>query len=200
MVLVEGKHNIHQGDYIADETKTQGGKNMSELREELPEEEELEQEEVAVLDDTSAEMLMARIREADEQYEKMKAWYTFQMEKAKTIRDRTRAWAEGCLRHYFDMVPTHDTKTRRTYELPGGTMILAHREPKYTVADEETVPWLEANGLDQMIKKEAAWGKIKKELKVKVSTDGTRVITEDGEIIPGITVTPQEDEFSVKVK
>lgn len=171
---------------------------MSELRADLLEEQE-EQEEVAILDDTSAEMMLARIKEADEQYERMAAWYDFQKEKAKTIRDRTRAWAEGCLRHYFDMVPTHDTKTRRTYDLPSGTLTLAKQEPEYEQNDAELIPWLKANRPELIkIKETANWKDLKKEL--KISSDGTGMITEDGEIVPGVTVTMRDDKFTAKTK
>lgn len=174
---------------------------MSEaIRLELEEEEIENMEEIAVLDDASAEMILARIKEANEQYERMESWYKFQLEKAKNLRDRTVEWAEGCLRHYFDMVPTHDTKTQRSYDLPGGTMVLKHQEPKYEQNDEELVPWLEKNGMAELvkIKKEAEWGKLKKQL--KLGPDGTNMITSDGEIVPGVTVTPRDDKFTVKVK
>lgn len=174
---------------------------MSELRAVLPDEEAADElEEVAVLDDASAEIMLARIKEAEEQYERMAAWYTFQLGKAKEIRDRTVAWAEGNLRTYFDMVPAKETKTQRKYELPGGTMTLKRQEPKYDVKDEELVPWLEANGKAALvqIKKEAKWGDLKKEL--RVSSDGASMVTEDGEIVPGVTVTPRDDKFTVKIK
>jgi hypothetical protein len=156
-------------------------------------------QEVAVLDDASAEMLLRRIKEADEQYERMSAWYAFQLEKAKAIRDRTRAWAEGSLRAYFGMVPTHDTKTRSTYELPSGTLVLTHREPKYEQDDTKLVPWLKANWPELVKTKESSnWGELKKLL--KISSDGKSMVTAEGEIVPGVTVTPQGDEFKAKVK
>ena len=168
--------------------------------EEMDEQEQQEElQEVAVLDDASAELLMRRIREADEQYERMEAWYKFQLEKAKEIRDRTVEWAERSLRAYFDMVPTHDTKTQRKYDLPGGTMTLKRQEPQYDVNDEQTVPWLKANRPELVrVKEETDWAKLKKEL--ILAPDGERMMTKDGEIVPGVTATVRPDKFTVKVK
>ena len=168
-----------------------------------------ELQEVAVLDDASAEMILRQLKQAEDQYDRMKAWYDHQTAKLKEIRDRTRAWAETCLRPYFDMVPTTGKKIL-TYEMPGGTMKLAKQDPEYKINDEELVPWLKENKMDWFIqiKEEARWGDLKEALKdekKKIRTadagDGTlAVITEDGEIIPGIKAIPREDKFTIKAK
>ena len=61
------------------------------------------------------------------------------------------------------------------------------------------VPWLEKNGLTDYVKveKKAAWGDLKKTL-TKTATG--EFVTEDGEFIPGLTVTPRPDAFQVKIK
>lgn len=168
-----------------------------------------ELQEVAVLDDASAEMILRQLKQAEDQYDRMKAWYDHQTAKLKEIRDRTRAWAETCLRPYMDMVPTTGKKIL-TYEMPGGTMKLAKQDPEYKINDEELVPWLKENKLDKFVevKEEAKWGDFKETLKdekKKIRTadagDGTlAVVTEDGEIIPGIKAIPREDKFTIKAK
>lgn len=170
------------------------------LREETEQEEEQELETVAVLDDVSAEMMLQHIRDANEQYEKMASWYEFQLNKAKTIRDRTVAWAERCLMAYFDMVPTRDSKTQRSYELRTGKLVLKAQQPEYERDDDALVPWLKENGMAEMIKvKETAnWAELKKQL--KEAPDGTAMTTIDGEVVPGIKVTQREPKFSVTLK
>lgn len=161
--------------------------------------EEMEMEEVAVLDDASAEMILQQLKKAEDQYERMKAWYDHQISNLKDIRDRTREWAETCLRPYFDMVPTTGKKIR-SYEMPGGVLKLAKQDPKFTVKDEELVPWLEKNEPEYVkVKKEAAWGEWKKAHNFAVSAEGS-IVTEDGEVVPGVTVTAQEDKFTIKIK
>lgn len=174
---------------------------MSELREYTPDEEleELEGQEVPMLDDMDAEYMLTLIRQADAEYQKMESWYAHMVEKAKEKRDRKVAWAESNLRAYFDLVPAKVTKTQKTYDLPSGKMVLKHQEPKYDTKDEELVPWLKANRPELVkIKESSDWANLKKEL--KVSPDGTAMVTEYGEIVPGITVTPREDKFTVTLK
>ena len=188
---------------------------MSEARkiEEFAEGEDFEGQEwmnnTMVLDDASARMVLQQLKRAEDQYDEMKSWYDLQISRLRTIRDRTRAWAETCLRPYFDMVPTTGKKIR-TYEMPGGTLKLAKQDPEYSVNDDELVPWLEKNNLGDYVavKKEARWGDFKETLKdekKRIRTipgeDGTlRVVTEDGEVIPGITATAREDKFTIKCK
>ena len=177
---------------------------MSEARklseEELTEvlEEEEEMPEVTVLDDASAEMLMDRIRWANEQYERMEAWYAKQLEKAKVVRDRTVGWAERELRAYFDMVPKKRSKTQESYELPGGKLVLKEQQPKYETKDDELVPWLKANKMDGLVKvkEEANWAELKKML--RIGPDMQSMITEDGEVVPGITVEVRLPKFEAK--
>ena len=139
----------------------------------------------------------------------MKAWYDHQIANLKEIRDRTRTWAENCLRPYFDMVPTTGKKIR-SYEMPGGVLKLAKQEPEYEVTDAELVPWLEKNQLEKFVavKKEARWGDFKetlknekKQIRTVAAEDGTlQVVTEDGEVVPGIRAVPRDDKFTIKCK
>lgn len=164
---------------------------------------------VAVLDDASAEMILEQLKQAEDQYEKMCSWYKVQTQRLKDIRDRTRLWAETCLRPYFDLVPTTGKKIR-SYDMPGGTLKLAKQDPEYEVTDAELVPWLEANQLGGFVevKKEARWGDFKetlkdekKQIRTVAAEDGTlQVVTADGEIIPGIKAIPREDKFTIKCK
>ena len=166
-------------------------------------------EEVPVYDDASAEMILRQLKAAEDQYDRMKAWYDTQTKRLKDIRDRTREWAEVCLRPYMDMVPTTGKKIR-SYDMPGGTLKLAKQDPEFETVDSDLVPWLEKNGLAEFVevKKTAKWGDFKetlKDAKGKLRTvareDGTvQVCTADGEIVPGVTGILREDKFTIKVK
>lgn len=172
---------------------------MSEARKIELNEEDLQ--EVAIFDDDSAEYMLRRIREANEQCERMEAWYTHQLEKCREVRDRTVAWAENNLRGYFEMVPTHNTKTQRSYELPSGKLVLKAQEPKFEKVDEAAVVgWLKKSGHEKLVKVEetANWAEMKKAMKVQVN--GDTVCTEDGEVIPGMKATIREPKFTVTVK
>ena len=177
---------------------------MSELR--AYEEDELEQaegQEIPMLDDTDAEYMLTVKRQAEEHYKAMEAWYALKLQQEKARMERRVAWAEANLRAYFEgLAPgiTKATKTQKSYDLPHGKLVLKHMEPKYDTNDEKLVPWLKANDRAELVKvKETAdWQNLKKVL--KLTPDGASMATADGEIVPGITVTPQEDKFSVTLK
>ena len=167
---------------------------MSEMPIEILEDEEQEEQDVAILDDASAGMLMHRIKDANEEYDRMETWYKTQLKRLREKRDNTIAWAKGCLRSYFDLVPKKATKTQQSYQMMSGKLVMRQPGPEFDVDDEITVPWLKANGLEQYIKtKETVnWIELKKVLTV---TPGG-MVTDDGEIVPGITVTEREPEFN----
>lgn len=181
--------------------------DMSEARV-LDQEEELQ--EVAVLDDASAELILRQLKAAEDQYDRMKAWYDHQLKNLKDIRDRTRTWAESCLRPYFDMVPTTGKKIR-SYETMSGVMKLAKQDPEYEVTEpQKLVDWLKANDMGSMVrvKEEPQWGDFKetlkdekKQIRTMPDKDGVlRVVTLDGEIVPGVTATVRADKFTIKCK
>ena len=180
---------------------------MEELEEQQPDD---GFEAVAVLDDASAEYVLRQLKQVEDQYDRMKAWYDVQEKRLKDLRDRTRAWAEASLRPYFDLVPTTGKKIR-SYDMPGGTLKMSAQDPEYKTNDAELVPWLKANKLTKFVevKESAKWGDFKETLKdgktKKIRTvpaeDGTlNIVTADGEIVPGIKAIPREDKFSIKCK
>ena len=78
---------------------------------------------------------------------------------------------------------------------------MKHRDPEfeYKKEQDQAIAFLEKNNMDQFVKtkKELNW----KDLKPLTQIVGnTVVVTETGEVIPGITATEREDEFSVEVK
>lgn len=164
------------------------------------EDEQLLAQEVPVLDDMDAEYMLEQYKQAEAQYEKMEAWYTYKLQQNKELWERTKAWVESSLRPYLDTVPAKKTKTQTSYELPGGKLILKKQEPQYETSDEQLVPWLKQNGMADMVKvKESSrWVELKKTL--KVSPDGKGMVTADGELVPGITVTARDDKFTITTK
>lgn len=171
---------------------------MSEVAE-IMEEQEL-QEEVLVLDDMSAEMLLRRIREANEECERMEAWYAEMTKRIRQKRDNVVAWAEAGLKAYFDLVPKKSTKTQQSYELPSGKLTLKKQEPEYERNEDELCAWLQGNGAGEYVKvkKSADWANLKKQL--TIAPDGKSMVTADGEIVPGVTVTLRDPKFVVTVK
>ena len=153
-----------------------------------------------VTDDKAAEWCMKKIQEAEADRAMWKAHYEAQMKKVNESADSTVAYFTARLEEYFASVPHKATKTQESYSLPGGKLILKRQQPEYTVDNAALVPWLEESFMGQLVKveKKADWAGLKKI--VTVTPDGAHVATDDGEIIPGVTVTPRPDVFKVEME
>ena len=157
--------------------------------------------------DMKAEWVLSKIRRIREAQSKEQAELTRQMQFYKDQMalvdkqaDNEVAWFESMLHPYFaDRMEggfTKQTKTQITYKLPTGKMTLKKQNPKYERNDAELLPWLKANRPDLVkVEESPNWGELKKAVKVM----GDCVVTEDGEIVPGVKVTEQEDRFEVEV-
>jgi phage host-nuclease inhibitor protein Gam len=94
-------------------------------------------------------------------------------------------------------VPHKKTKTQESYKLPGGKLVLKTQNPEYKRDDKTVIDWAKANSLTQFVKvkEELDWDGLKKATAV---FEG-HIVTEDGEIVPGIDVVDREAKFSVEV-
>lgn len=153
-----------------------------------------------VTDDSAAQWCMKKIKEAEADRAMWKAHYEAQMEKVNKAADESIAYFTAKLEEYFANVPHKATKTQESYTLPGGKLIRKKQQPKFETDDEALVPWLEENFMGQLVKvkKSADWAALKKIC--SVTPDGEHVATDEGEIIPGITVTQRPDVFKVEME
>ena len=154
--------------------------------------------------DQKAEWAMKKIREAQEEKEKWKAYYDEQLQKVNAQSDRTIEFMQLHLERYFRTVPHKVSKTQESYALPSGKLVWKEQQPEYERDDEALIPWLIENNLDSQyiqIKESVNWAELKKMFKDRMFgvIDG-RFVTEDGEFVPGITVTERPDVFKVEVK
>ena len=174
---------------------------MSELmREDEILQEEDEQITFIVDDDQKAEWCLGKIREAEAEKAKWKAFYEERLEKICAAEDAKIEHMRFLLEQYFRTVPHKQTKTQESYQLPSGKLVVKQQAPEIKHDDEAIMQWLYENSQAPEtyieIKDSLKWGELKKVLKVA----GDAMTTEDGEIIPGITVTERPDVFKVEVK
>lgn len=153
-----------------------------------------------VTDDKAAEWCMQKIKEAEADRAMWKKHYEAQMEKVNQAADSAVAYFTAKLQEYFATVPHKTTKTQESYSLPGGKLVQKHQQPAYETDDDKLVPWLKQNFMGQLVKvrESADWAGLKKV--VTVTPDGMHVATDDGEIVPGVTVTPRPDVFKVEME
>lgn len=167
---------------------------------ELMNEEILSEEEqgFVVDDDQKAEWCMKKILEAQQEMQDWTAFYKGQTDKVKAKCESRIAWFEHLLRPYFDMVPHKATATQESYALPSGKLVVKQQQPEYVREDDKIAEWLQQSGLDYLIEKKPKWGEMKKNLGLKV--EGDQVVTEDGEIVPGVAAVERGPVFKVEVK
>ena len=162
--------------------------------------------------DMKAEWCLSKIRkiraeqkrETDELDRQMQ-FYQDQKDMLSAKADEEVTFFERILREYFqsrvDDGFAKVAKTKITYKLPTGDLVLKHREPEYEYKKEQkkAIEFLKANKMEQFIrtKEELNWSDLKP---LTVISGDSVVVKETGEIVPGITVTEREDEFEVEVK
>lgn len=155
-------------------------------------------------DDQAAQWCLDRIREANAEKERWKAYYEEQLKKITDREDRRIQFFEMKLMQYFGSVPHKQTKTQESYQLPGGKLVLKKQAPEYERDDEQLLRWLYANNMTDYVKvkESVAWSELKKDVLAgcQAIANSGQLMTEDGEVIPGITVTERPEKFVVEVK
>ena len=148
--------------------------------------------------DSKAGWAVKKIAAKRAERDEMIAWYKAQIKKAEEETENETAYLEKLLRDFFATVPHKTTKTQDSYTFPGGKLILKTQNPDYKRDEKTVIEWLEQNKMTDFVKvkKELDWDGLKK---VTDIFDGN-IVTEDGEIVPGITVEFREPKFIVEVK
>ena len=160
---------------------------------------EQEREPFAVTDDGKAEWCLKKIREADEELLKMKAWYVSQIEAAEARHDSDVAYFTGLLRAYFDTVPAKETKTLRKYALPSGDLVISKAKQDYACEDPGALlKWCEENEPELIrVKREPAWADVKKRL---VKTDAGIIDGKTGLEVDGVVTLDKPEEFKISFR
>jgi phage host-nuclease inhibitor protein Gam len=157
----------------------------------------IETEGFVIDSDAKAEWALKKIKEAREDRDRWVSWYKEQIEKINKQTDFDTLNLERMLAEYFATVPHKKTKTQESYTIPGGKLILKTQNPEYIRDDKTVIEWLKKNNGGQFVKvkEELAWS----ELKGATSVFEDHIVTEDGEVVPGIEVIEREAKFVVEV-
>lgn len=155
-------------------------------------------------DDGKADWCIERIAELRTEMERFNAAC---QDKIDAIRKRQADYAEhkqnyityfeGQLRAYLERLDIAPTKAgSRIYNLPSGKLTLKPESPDFAIDNPALVGWLKAAGKSEFVRVEESpmWGELKKACTV---ADG-KVITDEGEIVEGITVEMKPAKLEVK--
>lgn len=161
-------------------------------------------ESFVVDNDSKAEWAVKKLDEERKQLQRMTlvidsmiAEYQFKKQQAEKEFDTNTNWIKGQLEQYFENVEGKKaTKTKVTYSLPSAKLVKKLGGQEFKRDEEALVEWLESSNREDLIKvkKSADWITLKKEVKVV----GDSVISIDGEIVNGVTVTNKEDVFDIE--
>lgn len=158
-----------------------------------------------IRDDNTAEWALRKIAAEKARIERLTAvcdynvqFYTARAEAYKQELERRTGYLRFLLEKYFDSVEHRETKTQEAYDLPSGKLVRKHHAPAVERDDDTLADWCLANGHEAEVeyRPRVDWTALKKVFTV---TD-SGVYTEDGEAVPGITLTPVPDTFDVVSK
>ena len=145
-----------------------------------------------ITDDGGARWAVEQMKAADEEYERDLMWYQSLIEKAKAKRDAKQARMIQYLRDYAEIVPMKETKTQKSYPVPGGKLVIKKATTKMEHDDAVILQTLKGQGREEYIKtvttEKLDWAGLKKEL------------AETGEIIEGVTVVDVPETFTVQIE
>lgn len=145
-----------------------------------------------ITDDGGARWAVNKIIGADEEYAELLGWYQSLIEKAKAKRDATVARMTEYLRDYAEMVPMKETKTQKSYPVPGGKLVIKKATTKIEHDDQKIMEDLKRQGRTEYIKtvttEKLDWAGLKKDY------------LENGEVVDGITVVDVPETFEVKIE
>lgn len=127
---------------------------------------------------------------ANKEIERIRAW---EQQEIGSL-DSSKEFFEGLLTEYFTREREKDPKFK--ISTPYGKVSARKQQPKWNYDDEKLVNWLLQNDKELVrVKYEPDKNGIKKKYKII----GENVITEDGEIVEGITVEERPEKVTIKV-
>ena len=147
--------------------------------------------------DVKANLALEKIREARAKRDEWIEWYNARIAEITAQTDFDTMNLERMLSEYFAGVKHKKTKTQESYTLPAGKLVLKTQNPEYKRDDATVIEWLKKNNQTQFVKvkEELAWA----DLKAVTGTFEGHIVTDEGEIIPGIDVIEREPKFVVEV-
>lgn len=122
--------------------------------------------------------------------ERIQNWAKDELDKL----ENSTQFFEGLLTEYFIAEKEKDPKFK--ISTPYGKVSSRKQQPKWNYDNDKVIEWLKENNMDLVrVKHEPDKVAIKKTYKVA----GTNVVTEDGEIVEGITIEERPDSINIKV-
>lgn len=186
---------------------------LEDLKEEISKEEEYElglengpSEDYKVIDDDHANYILKQIAEIEQEEDRINNVCKSEIEKTtqriNTYREKQLKTLDGTKKYLSSLLEAYakgklDGSKKKTYSLPYGSLSFKKSQDSYSYDNTVLLNYLKDNKLTQFIdvKESSKNGEIKKALEVK---DGIPYL--NGQPVEGISITPGELKFSVRIK
>lgn len=165
----------------------------------------LRQERADVYDDYTADKALERLEQAKRDFDRAKEIglrrieeITVQMQAAEERYQKIAQPLQKELEAYLRRVDCRETKTRYSYQLLSGKVILKKPTQKLVPDRKALTEYLQESGQTKYIKlaPEPAWGEYKKRLKI---VGDTVIDVDTGEVVPAVTVEDVPEELTWEV-
>lgn len=152
--------------------------------------EKLEQERFLIDSDGKALWAVNKIREAEKSRDELVTFYQRQIEKAKQETEFRCNRLRAMLEDYAIQMPLRETKTQKSYSLPGCKLIFKKSKAVVLHDDERILKALKEAGKTEYIKmvEKLDWASLKQKF------------IQDGETVDGISVEIEPERFEVKLE
>ena len=163
------------------------------------------QERTDVCDDYTADKALERLEQAKRDFDRAKEIgqrrieeITAQMQAAEERYQQVAQPIKQQLTAYLRTADCRETKTRYSYQLLSGKVILKKPSKKLVPDRKALAEYLQESGKTEYIKltPEPAWGEYKKRLQILA---GNVIDTETGEVVSGVTVEDLPEELTWEV-
>lgn len=150
--------------------------------------ESMEPEKFVIDSDTKAIWAIKKIREAKSETEQLVSFYKKQIEKAEAENKFRIDNLTAMLETYAETLPLKETKTQRSYSLPGAKLVFKKPHAVIQHDDERIIRALKDQGRTEFIKtvEKLDWASLKK------------AFTETGETVDGISIDYAPEAFDVR--
>lgn len=128
----------------------------------------------------------------EQKIEKIEMWQKQEKEKYAQRQAFYENRLEQYMRQDVEEQKKKGHKPRKSIKLPYGEIKLAKQQPEFQRNDTELLGYAKKNGFLK-VSEDIDWSSIKRKCKVF----GDKLIDENGQIVPGVTVVERDDKFTI---
>lgn len=177
---------------------------MESLNDFLDKQESIDNEGFTINDENKANWALRKIKQMKDTIEKNNALAQAEIDKIEDWRERENEKSQTSIDYFQSLLAQYALEQRerdpkfKSLNLPNGRIGFRKRQPKWIYDNDKVIETLEKANLSDFIRVTKAPSKA--DIKKAFEVAGDKVVNPDtGEVLEGITVEQQDDNFSVVV-